>query len=221
MAELRERRAHTRIRILKEIDVHLGNAWQPALLQDLSLGGARFLVLRGSVEVGQTIDCRLPVEGARDVELSGSVVRYAPADSGISVSVRFSALDRDVQARLRDLQAALLHAGRASAEPATISRRLSLTLRGRSGPEAQLEEVSRRCLKMRTDGPLAEGEELAIVMPKPGQDDFILLRCRVAEVDYVSPNHVFPFAVSLDFSDTEADRVAALDAWLTALIREE
>lgn len=83
-------RAHERYRFQAEIEVAALSGCQRATLQDISVGGARFVTRDQVGNWGGSVVLLVPsTQGSGDVEVTGVIVRTERCAEGCSIAVRF------------------------------------------------------------------------------------------------------------------------------------
>ena len=102
--QLREGRVHPRFALAASIEVTTPAGLQQAVLEDLSLGGARFRAESPPGTWGDPADLWVPsLFGVGDLCLKGVIVRTERRPDCYSVAVRFEALPLQTRERLQTL----------------------------------------------------------------------------------------------------------------------
>ena len=105
---IREQRAQNRFRLSAEIEVTSRAGWQRATLEDVSLGGARFLAGTPPGAWGDAAALVLPsTAGNGKLALTGVIVRTEQKVERYSVAVRFDPMSVGAKKRLEALTASL------------------------------------------------------------------------------------------------------------------
>ena len=100
-----ELRVHARIQVSTSIEVRRAGGGErlPAVLKDLSKGGARFVVGASVGDAGGLIELFLPSLSGPDITVIAQIIRATPGTDGITVACRFDEVAPEMRQPLLDL----------------------------------------------------------------------------------------------------------------------
>ena len=214
-----ENRVHARIHVSTTITVASPDGNIEATLRDLSKGGARFLSPRAVGRVGETIELFLPSLMGEDIIVMAEVIRSTEGTDGVTVAVRFDAVDPAMRQPLNDLIEVLLTAtGGGHRSSPRVSKRMDIRYGQLGELRAILEDISRGGLAMTVAEPLALYEDLEVTVPDTGGDQLLILRARVVHQRAVELEGEMVYRVGLEFSNMRTETRRCLDDLLKTVL---
>ncbi len=177
-----EQRVHARIQVSTSIEVQAlsGGARRPAVLKDLSKGGARFVVAGSLGGPAADIALFLPSLSGPDISITAVVIRATPGPEGHTVACRFNEVAAGMRQPLLDLIEVLLStSGGVSRRTARVARRMDISFANLHELRGILEDIAAGELAMTISEPLVLYEELDVTIPDTHGDQLLIVHAKV------------------------------------------
>ena len=177
-----EQRVHSRIQVSTSIEVKAdgGGPRRPAVLKDLSKGGARFVVAGTLGGPGAQIALFLPSLSGPDISVTAVIIRATPGPEGHTVACRFDEVAPEMRQPLLDLIEVLLStSGAQSRRYARVARRMDLSFVNLHELRGILEDIATGELTMTISEPLVLYEELDMTIPDTSGDQLFIVHAKV------------------------------------------
>jgi c-di-GMP-binding flagellar brake protein YcgR len=216
-----EQRVHARIHVSTDIAVIPagGAAPQPAVLRDLSKGGARFTVPRPVGRAGESIELKLPSLSGQDISVTAEIIRSTVGTGGEEwVAVRFDQVDPSQRDALLELIEVLLStSGGAQRAHPRVSRRMEIRFGELAELKAILEDLSAGGLAMTIAAPLVLYEEIDVTVPDTAGDQLLILRARVVNQRGIEEEGRTAYRVGLEVGPLRPETKRCLKELLTTV----
>ena len=219
-----EQRVHARIQVSTSIEVQSasGGERRPAVLKDLSKGGARFVVGKSVGTDGAAIELFLPSLSGSDITVSGRIIRATPGPEGDTVACRFDAVAEDMRQPLLDLIEVLLsttgtHARRSS----RVARRMDIGFVNLHELRGILEDIAVGTVSMTVSAPLVLYEELDITVPDTNGDQLLILHGHVVDqraLPVLEPDAELLYRVTLEMAALRAETRRCLESLMASVL---
>jgi c-di-GMP-binding flagellar brake protein YcgR len=210
-----EQRVHARIHISTEIEIATPGGRVPAVLKDLSKGGARVLTPHPVGAVGSTLELFLPSLTGQEITVTSDIIRATEGPNGWLLALRFDVIEPAMRQQLLDLIEVLLTTTAPSNDPTPrVMRRMDISYVQLAELRAILEDIARGGLAMTVAAPLVLHEDLEVTVPDTAGEQLLILHARVVQQRPVEELGQTVFRVGLEFGELRPETLRCVQSLL-------